>query len=234
MLSDADLDKLDDLLLDAPDDDGMLLPEFDGFCAGLIVSPDMIMPGEWLPLVWGPAGTERFDTLEEVQQAADLIMRHYNAVARSLTPPDGLYSPVFDEDKRTGEILWELWICGFERAMRLRVDAWERIALSGDEEAAACVNMMIALYDIAEGQSDLPKKSIRELTETAPDLIPDMVVELNRWTKSATAPAPFVRPKPANSPLAPDLFSRPGQKVGRNDPCPCGSGKKYKKCCGGH
>ncbi|MCG2697671.1 SEC-C domain-containing protein [Candidatus Parcubacteria bacterium] len=23
-----------------------------------------------------------------------------------------------------------------------------------------------------------------------------------------------------------------GNKVGRNDPCPCGSGKKYKKCCG--
>ena len=25
---------------------------------------------------------------------------------------------------------------------------------------------------------------------------------------------------------------RAGRKVGRNDPCPCGSGKKYKKCCG--
>jgi preprotein translocase subunit SecA len=25
---------------------------------------------------------------------------------------------------------------------------------------------------------------------------------------------------------------REGQKIGRNDPCPCGSGKKYKKCCG--
>ena len=24
------------------------------------------------------------------------------------------------------------------------------------------------------------------------------------------------------------------QKIGRNDPCPCGSGKKYKKCCGLH
>jgi preprotein translocase subunit SecA len=23
-----------------------------------------------------------------------------------------------------------------------------------------------------------------------------------------------------------------GQKIGRNDPCPCGSGKKYKNCCG--
>jgi SEC-C motif-containing protein len=27
-------------------------------------------------------------------------------------------------------------------------------------------------------------------------------------------------------------FRRAGAKVGRNDPCPCGSGKKYKKCCG--
>lgn len=27
-------------------------------------------------------------------------------------------------------------------------------------------------------------------------------------------------------------FMKPGSDVGRNDPCPCGSGKKYKKCCG--
>jgi len=25
---------------------------------------------------------------------------------------------------------------------------------------------------------------------------------------------------------------RADPKIGRNDPCPCGSGKKYKKCCG--
>lgn len=29
-----------------------------------------------------------------------------------------------------------------------------------------------------------------------------------------------------------DPYKRPEAKVGRNDPCPCGSGKKYKKCCG--
>jgi uncharacterized protein YecA (UPF0149 family) len=28
-------------------------------------------------------------------------------------------------------------------------------------------------------------------------------------------------------------FKRFGDKIGRNDPCPCGSGKKFKKCCGG-
>lgn len=27
-------------------------------------------------------------------------------------------------------------------------------------------------------------------------------------------------------------YVRDGGKIGRNDPCPCGSGKKYKKCCG--
>jgi uncharacterized protein YecA (UPF0149 family) len=30
----------------------------------------------------------------------------------------------------------------------------------------------------------------------------------------------------------PKSQAKAGDKVGRNDPCPCGSGKKYKKCCG--
>ncbi len=32
--------------------------------------------------------------------------------------------------------------------------------------------------------------------------------------------------------IIPETVVRTGPKVGRNDPCPCGSGKKYKKCCG--
>ena len=34
--------------------------------------------------------------------------------------------------------------------------------------------------------------------------------------------------------LRPAPMRRATAKVGRNDPCPCGSGKKYKKCCGRH
>tara|TARA_B100000686_G_C16794370_1_gene981199 strand:- start:1690 stop:2160 length:471 start_codon:yes stop_codon:yes gene_type:complete len=34
-----------------------------------------------------------------------------------------------------------------------------------------------------------------------------------------------------NSITPPQTFRRDTQKVGRNDPCPCGSGKKFKKCC---
>ena len=41
---------------------------------------------------------------------------------------------------------------------------------------------------------------------------------------------PFTRPDPI-IPVAP--ITRKKEKIGRNSPCPCGSGKKYKKCCGG-
>ncbi len=44
----------------------------------------------------------------------------------------------------------------------------------------------------------------------------------------------MIRPRPqepAETPAA-KPYQKEGPKVGRNDPCPCGSGKKYKKCCG--
>lgn len=227
MLNEDELDRLDALLLEHTDEDGMLLTEFDGFCAGLVVCPEMIMPSEWLRCVWG-SSIEAFGKIEDVQSITDLLMHHYNDVARSLTPPAMDYGPLFDVDTRTKEILWESWCCGFERAMALRPDAWERIAESGDEEAAASVNMMIALYNIAEGQSDLPKTSIKAMTKEAPDLIPNLVLTINAWTKSGGTPAPFPAWAAANQPRAP--FQ--GTKVGRNAPCPCGSGRKYKQCCG--
>ena len=46
--------------------------------------------------------------------------------------------------------------------------------------------------------------------------------------KQKEPPAP---PRPASE-EGPKPFKREGKKVGRNDPCPCGSGRKYKKCCG--
>jgi len=42
------------------------------------------------------------------------------------------------------------------------------------------------------------------------------------------------QPKPGTAPAAPpqEPFKRESRKVGRNEPCPCGSGKKYKQCHG--
>jgi len=45
-------------------------------------------------------------------------------------------------------------------------------------------------------------------------------------------PTPFPNEYDRHQFEEPKTFIREGPKIGRNDPCPCGSGKKYKKCCG--
>ncbi|MDQ3814956.1 MAG: SEC-C metal-binding domain-containing protein [Armatimonadota bacterium] len=59
-----------------------------------------------------------------------------------------------------------------------------------------------------------------------------------RTTRASAGPAPITQTSSgiAVPPVASPVGPRPsgahgGAKVGRNDPCPCGSGKKYKKCC---
>jgi uncharacterized protein len=103
--------------------------------------------------------------------------------------------------------------------MRLRPQSWAEIA-EGDEEAQSALAGLITLAEISRGDSTLSKAEISDLTEKAPDLIPDRVLTLN---------ARRIRQRLAGQPQTP---APPFAKVGRNDPCPCGSGKKYKKCCG--
>jgi uncharacterized protein len=201
------------------DSDAMLVSELDGFLAGILVCPDLIMPSEWLPLIWG--GDEDadsvFENARQAEQLVGLVMEHYNATAHDLQ--SGRYAPVFEVDTRHDDVLWELWIEGFEIAMQLRPESWGAL-LQGDEDTRTALAGLITLTRINQGDSGLPDDEIEELTEKAPDLIATWVEILNAWRVSqhrASQPAP---PAPSFG------------KVGRNDPCPCGSGKKYKKCCG--
>ena len=58
-------------------------------------------------------------------------------------------------------------------------------------------------------------------------------LEERRRERVAASKFRFGPPKAApGAPQAPQTVTRSGEKVGRNAPCPCGSGKKYKKCCG--
>ena len=201
------------------DSDAMLVSELDGFLAGILVCPDLIMPGEWLPLVWG--GDEDaepvFENAHQAEQLVGLVMEHYNATAHDLQ--SGRYAPVFEVDTRHDDELWELWIEGFEIAMQLRPESWG-VLLQSDEDTRTALAGLITLTRINQGDSGLPEDGIKELTEKAPDLIAAWVEILNAWRVSQ-----HLAPQPA--PPAPSFG-----KVGRNDPCPCGSGKKYKKCCG--
>ncbi len=78
------------------------------------------------------------------------------------------------------------------------------------------------------------KEHIAMMIRTIPDPMGDVPIRVPRQEMlrelglPATATATAPPPEPATpSPAAPSAL-----KVGRNEPCPCGSGRKYKKCCG--
>jgi uncharacterized protein len=218
------LDTLNRILFDLPDDsDGMLLSEFDGFVVSLIVCPELIPPSEWLPVVLGKDQGLDFDSMQDAQKTMDAIMGHYNVVAQDLAKFEPEYECILETDTITGETLWEPWISGFERGMRMRHHSWDVIVECNDEEVRSILPMILALNDIDTGRSNLDDAATEHLDSIAPDLIPDMVLKLNSWTKKQ---ARNVARKPTTS------MPHQARKPGRNSPCPCGSGIKFKKCCG--
>ncbi len=211
---DTYLDELDELLLNQFDE-GMLLSELDGFLTGIIVSPDMVHPSTWLKQVWGP-DTPAFDAPEDLQRFFDLVMRHHNEILASLDEPDG-FAPILEVDTRSNETLWELWIEGFSKAMKLGPRGWNRIRASDDEGPKAAIAGITELAAFADGRHQLSEEEEDRWDREAPDLIPVWVLMLHEWRLENDQHRPI---------------SARSEKVGRNDPCPCGSGKKYKKCCG--
>ncbi|MDD3886249.1 MAG: SEC-C metal-binding domain-containing protein, partial [Victivallaceae bacterium] len=64
----------------------------------------------------------------------------------------------------------------------------------------------------------------------------DAMAAIDSILRAGTPGAPEELPPEQGEPVEPEpepiTFRRELPKVGRNDLCPCGSGKKYKKCCG--
>ncbi|MEJ7926389.1 UPF0149 family protein [Sphingobium sp. AN641] len=205
------LDELDQLLFDMSEE-GMLLSELDGYLTGLIVSPDLVPQSQWLKPIWGDA-QPAFADAEALQRFLDLVMQHYNEILGSLDRP-GEYEPILETDTMTGETLWELWIDGFTKAMKLAPGGWNRVRASDDEAPKTAIIGISTLAAINDGRADFTEDEEDRWDGEAADLIPMWVQMLHEWRLEND------RHKPASA------------KVGRNDPCPCGSGKKYKKCCG--
>lgn len=222
-----DLKRLKEALLVLQEDnDPMLLSEFDGYCAGLLVCPELVPPSQWLTAVWGNAPSS-FETVEDMQAILNLVLAHYNRVAAMLVPP-AHFGPVFEEEVQSGDLLWELWMLGFSKAMGLRPQAWLKITKSDDSAAVAALSRAMELTRFAHHFEHGGERPTGALVKDAPDIIPEMVLELNRFTTAHAREDRVSRPFVRIWPVAPVPASRPG----RNDTCPCGSGKNYKMCCG--
>jgi uncharacterized protein len=67
--------------------------EVDGFVTGIAVSPDMIPPSDWLPVIWGGSEPE-FTSIEEAGRVLSLILRHYSNIRLMLDRTPEAYQPV--------------------------------------------------------------------------------------------------------------------------------------------
>jgi yecA family protein len=89
----VDLELLDTYLMsaDAPAS-SMGLSDLDGFLTGLAVGPELVMPSEWMPLIWGGDEPE-FDTVEAANAILGTIMARYNEIVLCFdTDPELLVS----------------------------------------------------------------------------------------------------------------------------------------------
>jgi len=234
-LDDAQIERLADLLEQrAVPFKGFNLEALDGFLSALAVSPDPpIEPQQWQPLVWGTAPPRWSDDAERAQVEA-LLLGHFNMASQRVRHgdddlPDHL-APLLWLPEHAGEEPPEAegddeldvgrdWAFGFFRAVELREAAWD--AWLDDNE---WMDQIFALFDqLASGEvlaedptAPATPISYRERLEIVASL-PGMLADLHHHRIEALTPR-----EPLRRADTPD----------RNAPCPCGSGKKYKKCCG--
>ena len=226
-LSEAQLDRLGAFLESAGPQGMANIEMVDGFFAALICSPDMVMPHEYLPVVLG--ADHAFFSEAEASEILGLLMAHWNVIAGvlwgTLDVPN-VYLPVLLEDSE-GVASGNDWASGFMRGVGMRWAAWLEL-MENDDLSGAILPMLLLAH---EHDADPALRSPMNVTspEMRATMIQSMVASLTTiyaYFEPHRTDAATVKP----SAVAP---RRVGVKVGRNDPCPCGSGKKFKHCCSG-
>jgi uncharacterized protein len=239
-LSDAEFAELDDLLAATPEPlepcDAVML---DGFLCGVLVQPVLVPPEQWLPHVFDFEGRALPDDVdaEWLARTRGLVLRRHAALNRALEE-DGWFDPLvleFDEehppepaDPADADALAELgpisqavmpWVAGFQHAAL----CFPALAEMPDD---AVMSALARLYRHLPAETAEEKEVVATLAREHPlatldEAVEDMVLavaDLNDLTRESRYKVETVQ--------------RDSPKVGRNEPCPCGSGKKFKHCHG--
>ena len=228
LTGDALVDALGALLDRHPaGEDAPYLGYIDGALAGLLVLPEPIPPEEWLPRL-GAGPEVAFADPADRGRLARLLQDRKAEIAGELLEGGLAFAPLYDVDE-SGRPVWQIWLLGFAGAIGMRREQWEAMLGAEDEDAGAAMMGIMSLLAALPGfapllPEDEDLEDLGELTAEAPGLIPYFVETLYRRQRGLSR---VVLTDPFD-----DYPLSPAPKVGRNDPCPCGSGKKYKKCCG--
>ena len=219
-LTDEELDALEETLLDYGNDDSVLgVSELDGFFTAIVSGPELIPPSRWLPALWGGADKQpEWENQQQIQDFMAILIQHMNQIVSSLMQNPEQFEPIFNMNSFTEEpvLIAEEWCFGYMRGVAL--GAWPKLPESADTWLDA-----IALHGIEENFSVLADLTLQEHQQTIAEIAPAARYLHAYWLTQRT-PAENL-PREAPEPV------RATNNIGRNDPCHCGSGKKFKKCC---
>ena len=200
--------------------------ELDGYLTGIIVTPQAapIRPSVWMTRLLSD-GEPTLTDKAQIDTVLGEVALHYNTLLRDIDrslkrmEADRIvdYRPMFltGDQKPTHDAVRE-WVRGFWKAMELAPETWSRLA--EDERAKIILAPFVGFFDLGKLAPHEIPDDIDDQLDADAALIPRMILVLRKLAR--------IREEDSRPPPLPRR-----SKVGRNDPCPCGSGKKYKRCC---
>lgn len=187
--------------------------QLDGFCTALAVSPVAVSTRDVVAEIWSDA-MPAFDDAQQADFTIDLIERHRRSIARRLETYRPLATIMADAELPAND-----WADGFMRGVTMRMEVWDR-RLPQDEQLSSFLSHIMMLAVNAE---------VAEADGITKDERAKMVDSLSLAVLGLFV---YWRERPLGKPSVPQATRRGPNKNGRNAPCHCGSGKKFKRCCG--
>ena len=220
-LSDEEFEELDEFLLsERCPEDAMTMDSLHGFLTAIVIAPEQVAMSEWLPHVWGTeaGGVPKYKSKNEQQRIAELLLRFMREIAMTFEVAPKEFEPLFCEHEWNGKMLidGEGWAMGFWEGINLRPSAWEPIWSS---ELAPLMQpfYLLGAEELDEDEEQWIDDPIKQ-HKLALDIEAN-IQAIRRFWVDHSKPA---RKTPKSS----------NQTAGSNGPCVCGSGKKFKQCCG--
>jgi len=213
---DRKLRKLDDIFCShiAPET-AMDAATLEGFFTALILGPYVIPPSRYTPWIWDMHDAKAevvYDSMEQAQETMNLLMAVWNNIAKTFSTDPASFEPAYFRAVEWGA---SEWCEGFLLGAHMFGDQWTSLWLTRPK----LVTPFLRLGD--EAGIEITKKENN--AEKWMNTVPNALVDIHAyWLENRSVPPVFL----------PSVPVRREQKVGRNEPCPCGSGKKFKKCCG--
>jgi yecA family protein len=205
--------------------DALTMEMLDGFFTALAICNDDVPDDHWLTMVWSESQAKEptFDSDEQEALVLELLGRHHDTVRAQLATglPRNLLLTRWSVLPAAAA-----WCGGFLRAVALGSPSqvWQRIMMeeAGEIAFSAIVALGTGVIRLDDEDIELSGEDREKIIEKLPEVIAD--------TYRITHPHAPARPGRAAM-QRPGTYKRAGKKIGRNDPCPCGSGRKFKACC---